>query len=625
LTHQTLLIGVAGIIVLGVTGQWLASRLKVPAILFLLLAGILAGPVAQMVLGHKLIDPATIFGELVYPIVSLSVAVILFEGGLTLNLSELSEVGKTLIYLVTIGAAATWLIAAVTAHFILGMPWPLAILLGSILVVTGPTVIGPLLRHIRPVGSVGPLLRWEGIVIDPIGALLALLVFESIHATALPHMAGVIALSIARTILFGSLIGFAGAALLVLMLRKFWIADHLQNPVTLGLLVTAFAGANLLQDESGLLAVTVMGIALTNQRFVPVKHILEFKETLSILLVSSLFVLLGSRLDSSQLSQLGFSTLVFVGVLILIARPAAVWLATIRSNLGRNERIFLAFLAPRGIIAAAVASVFALRLRQAGVPGAERLVPTTFAVIVATVLVYGIGSPLLARKLKVATRGRGGFVIAGANPLAAAIAMALKNEKQDVLVVDTNHARTSAVRLAGVPTLTMSIVSNAVIERLEDTGIGRLLALTPNEEVNTLASMHLARLFGRSRVFQLATEKKEKKTDHRTVSHDLAGRILFGSTHTFEHLSRRIERGDVFKRTTFTPGFSYENFQIQHSRDDILPLFYSGESGELFVIAIDEPFKPRVGQSLIYLTGPKDEPAEVSTDSQTAESGAASL
>ncbi len=612
LTPHQLLLGLSGIIVLGIAGQWVASRLRVPAILFLLLAGISVGPLSQWMLGAKLIDPDALFGNLVGTIVSLSVAVILFEGGLTLNLSELRQMGKTLAYLVTFGAGATWCVSAVAAHYILGMNWPLAILLGSILIVTGPTVIGPLLRHIRLVGVVGPLLRWEGIVIDPIGATLALIVFETISgmATGDKNLSHVLLITLGKTLILGSAIGIAAAALLVVMLRKFWIPDELQNPVTLGLLVIAFVSANLLQDESGLLAVTVMGMALANQRRVNVKHILEFKETLSILLVSSLFVLLASRLDVKQLSALGLPTFVFVITLVIIARPISVWIATHTSTLKRGERAFIASLAPRGIVAAAVASVFALRLRDAHVEGAERLVPTTFAVIVVTVVIYGLGSPLLARKLKLGTKGRGGFVIAGANPVAAAVAVCLKTEKQDVLVVDTNHASTSSVRLAGVQTLTMSILSNAMIEKLEGTGMGRLLALTPNEEVNALAAVHLGRMFGRSRVFQLATEQKEKHSDLRKVSRELAGRVLFGQTMTYEKLADRIARGGAFKRTNFTSEFTFEKFVGQHSDDEVLPLFHVNETGDWFVIATDDPVTPKPGQALIYLITPKNEPLQ---------------
>ena len=316
-------------------------------------------------------------------------------------------------------------------------------------------------------------------------------------------------------------------------------------------------------------------------------------------------MLLSSRLDARQLAGLGWHSLAFVAIIIVVGRPLSVWLSTIGSKLEWRERVLIAFMAPRGIVAAAVASVFALRLRQAQVPGAERLVPNVFAVIVLTVLVYGIGAPLLARRLGLGTRGKGGFVIAGANPVAAAIALALKREKQDVLVVDTNHSRTTEVRLAGVPTLTMSILSNAVLERLEGSGIGRLLALTPNEEVNALAAMHLGRSFGRSSVFQLATEQKEKRLEHRKVSRDLAGRTLFGPTMTFEKLSQRLAAGAVFKRTTFSNEFPYDQFMASHEGEEIMPLFHINESGEFSVVAIDEAVTPKIGHALVYLSGVK--------------------
>ena len=439
--REYLLLSFSAIIVLGVVAQWLAWRMKWPAILILLAFGLLAGPISQMVGGRKLLDPDVIFGELIYPVVSLSVAVVLFEGSLTLNIAELREVGASVRNLVTIGALITWTVTTLAAGLILQMPWRLSVLLGAILSVTGPTVIGPLLRQIQPTGKVGPTLKWEGIVIDPIGAVMALLVFEAIGLkSGLGHLAMDTTFSLLKTILVGGIIGLAAAGILVLLLRKFWLADHLQNPVSLMLVIAAFVGADLLKDEAGLLAVTVMGIALANQKIAPHRHILEFKEALSVLLISSLFIVMGSRLQQSQLSSLGWRAALFVAVLIVIARPLSVLLATFGTGLNWREKLFLSFMAPRGVVAAAVSSIFALRLAHAGIEGADRLVPTTFIVIIATVTLYGLASPLLARRLGLAKSGAAGFLIAGAHPVARMIAKELQDQGEIVAVVDTNRA-----------------------------------------------------------------------------------------------------------------------------------------------------------------------------------------
>ncbi len=531
--HRDLLIGLSSIIILGVGAQVLASRMRIPAILLLLVFGLLVGPIAQATLGQKLIDPDAIFGQLLLPIISLSVAVVLFEGGLTLNINELRQVGSTVIKLVTIGALTTWFITSLAARYLLHMPTPLAVLLGAILSVTGPTVIGPLLRHVRPTGQAGRVLKWEGIVIDPIGALVALLVFEGIELPAnAQHMAATVAISVIKTLAVGSLVGAVAALAVVFLFRRVWVADHLQSPVALMAVIAAFAIANNIQDESGLFAVTLMGIALASQRLVPFKHILEFKENLSILLVSSLFIILGSGLKMEQLHIFSVSLAAFIAVLFLIARPLSEFLSTAGSSMKARERWFVALLAPRGIVAASVASVFAIRLTAHGTPGADRLVPVTCAVIISTVTVYGLGARTTARLLRLT--GGGGFLLAGANPLAQTIALALQKENVQVVMVDTNTTNVAAARMAGVPTHALSATSERVLEHIEGTGIGQLLAVTPNEEVNSLATLHFARHFGRSAVYQLSPARDVKREKER-VSHELHGQ---GSFRTRNHLRK---------------------------------------------------------------------------------------
>ena len=461
---RDLLVGLSLVIVLGVTAQWVAWRVRVPAILLLLAAGAVAGPGSQAWTGHKWFDPDQTLGAVLGPVVSLSVAIILFEGGLTLKLSELTHVGRVVRNLVTVGAAVTFTVTAVSAHLLLRLPWQLSVLLGAILVVTGPTVIGPLLRHVRPVGRVTPILKWEGIVIDPLGAVLAVLVFDAIrvgyaasavdpnagHLTHAVHAVGhvvgqavhtvapAVAVTVAKTALAGLTVGLAAAGLLVVMLWRYWMADHLANPFTLGLVVAAYTGAELWQTDSGLLAVTVMGIALANQRLAPFKHIHEFKESLSVLLVSGLFILLSSKLDVEQFRQMSWRTAAFVAALIVVGRPAAVWASSVGSELSWREKLFLSGIAPRGIVAAAVSSLFALRLKEAGVAGADQLVPVTFAVIVCTVVVYGLSAIPLARGLGLAKAGPAGFLVIGANPLARSVATAVGAAGQRVVLVDTN-------------------------------------------------------------------------------------------------------------------------------------------------------------------------------------------
>jgi NhaP-type Na+/H+ or K+/H+ antiporter len=598
-THH-LLLGIAAIIVLGIGAQWLAWSLKVPAILILLLFGFCVGPLAQWFHGAKVLDPTELLGHVFFPIVSLSVAVILFEGGLTLNLADIRQVGRPLRNLVTIGALTTWAIVTFTGMYVLKLPVQIALLLGAILIVTGPTVIGPLLRHVKPIGQAGPLLKWEGIVIDPIGAVLALLVFEAVQTPQrLEHLAATMLVAIFKTLLIGGAFGVVAAVLLIVLFRRYWVADYLESPVALMFVIAAFAGSNVLQDESGLFAVTVMGIILANQKHVPFHHVLKFKENLSVLLVSSLFIMLGARLDASQINFFDRRTGLFLLVLILVARPVSVYLSTIGSALKWRERLFASLVAPRGIVAASVAAVFAIRLREASLPQADRLVPLVFAVIVCTVLVYGLGAKPLARWLGLTAKGSGGFVIAGANELARAIAEALQQESRMVLLVDTNPANISAARLANLGTFPQSATSEGVLERVEGSGINQLLALTPNEEVNALAALHFSRIFGRSNVYQLAPEAREAKEGKQKVSHELSGRVLFAPNLTYESLATRIARGAKIKRTKFSAEFTYERYNEMNK--GATPLFLINEAGDLLVITSDFALAPKAGQTLVSL------------------------
>ncbi|MBK8025454.1 MAG: sodium:proton antiporter [Chloroflexi bacterium] len=403
-------------------------------------------------------------GELLFPIVSLSIAIILFEGGLTLRFADLHRVRGVLRSILSLGVMVTWALTTLLAMLLLGFNVQIAVLLGALLVVTGPTVIIPLLRQVRPSGRVGSLLRWEGIVIDPIGVALTVLVFEAIVSTT-PNDGIVILISgLLRTSLVGFIIGYLAARLLLELLRRHWLPDTLENPVTLVLVLAAFAVSNLFQSESGLLTVTVMGVVLANQdlrilrrwrlsgggRIVSIDHILEFKETLQTLLVSSLFIILAARLRLADLTGLGWGTIAFVAALILIVRPAAIWLCTIGSPLTWQERVFIGWMAPRGIVAAATASIFGLTLVELGVPGAERLTPVVFTVIIGTVIIYGITAAPLAQRLGLSQANPQGTLIVGAHGWARAIAETLSKLGFKVLLVDTNYANTQAARMDGL-------------------------------------------------------------------------------------------------------------------------------------------------------------------------------
>jgi NhaP-type Na+/H+ or K+/H+ antiporter len=594
---HNILIHLASILVLGVSAQWLAWRLRLPALVVLLAFGLAAGPVTGF------LAPDQLLGPLLHPLVSLAVAIILYEGGLSLRLRELHDVRPVVIKLITAGVLITWLGSAAAAWLLLGMDWAFALLLGAILVVTGPTVIGPMLRHLRLGGRVGAVLKWEGIIIDPLGAVLAFLVASFVGSSHAGRQAAEAVGDLARLVVVGTGLGVAGAALVVTALRRYWVPDALHNALSLTVVVVAFTLGNVLQEEAGLLAATLMGVTLANQRWVAIRHLVEFKENLVVLLLSALFIVLAARLSPDQLRSLDFGSLAFLAVLVLVVRPAAVLVATAGSSLGRGERLFLACMAPRGIVAAAVAPVFALNLTAAGDPAGPRLVPVTFLVILGTGVLYGLSAAPLARRLGLAQPCPQGVLFAGANSWARALGAALRAQGCPVLFVDTLWEHVAAARLEGLPTYHGSILAERSQEELDLRDLGRLVALTPREEVNALACLCFTEVFGRREVYQLPFESLGSKRAE-AVARDQRGRLLFGPGMTFTHLVERFGSTPVVRATPLTDGFDYAAFQKQNATT-ALPLAVVRNGGaEVIFFTVEGAPAPMPGDVLLSAVAP---------------------
>lgn len=592
--NEEKLIELASIVVIGIGSQWLAWKLRFPSILFFLVLGFVAGPVL------KFIHPDGLLGDLLFPIVSISVALILFEGGLTLRLGELKDVGRVVITLIILGAAITWVISSTAAYYILNLDISVSILLGAILVVTGPTVIGPLLSHIRPIKRVGRILKWEGILIDPVGAILAVLVFEVILAGEISAAGTVVFLGILKTILIGGVIGFGMAQLLIQLLRKFLIPDFLQESVAFVMVIGAFVFSNVLQPESGLLTVTLMGLFMDNQKLVSIKHIIEFKENLRVIIISSIFILLAARLQLSDFENFNLSTVLFLVVLIFIARPVSVFLSTIGSKLNWRERTFVSWMAPRGIVAAAVSSVFAFKLSESGIEGSEILVPITFLVIVVTVTVYGLTSYPIAKLLKVVQSKPQGILFVGAHSWARSMAKVIKEKGFNVIMVDTNRSNIKEARLEGLPAYLGTILSEHIADELDLDGIGRLMALTPNDEANSLASLHLSEAFERGEMYQLPPLSEKSGRELEFSAKHLRARFLFGEGVNYYHLNSLFQSGWKLKSTKISDSFKYEDMK-KHYQENLIPFFLIDENDNLFVSTMENPVEPESGDLIIAL------------------------
>ena len=582
--HTTPLLTIALLLAIGAGVQWLAFRLRVPAILFLLTTGFLLGPVLQV------LNPDQVFGEVFRPLVSLAVGIILFEGGLTLRFDELRGAGRVVRNLVSIGALVTWVLTTLAAVWLAGVPTDIALLAGAILVLTGPTVVVPLVRHVRPHAPLAPVLRWEGILIDPIGAILALLVLEAL--TTHEESAWSIVLGIVRTLSVGGGLGLGAGLGLARALERFAVPDRLHVPVTFGAVALTFALSNTLQAEAGLLAVTVMGIVMANRKRLDVEHVAEWHEQLVTMLLALLFVTIAARLPLTTLTDIGFRGLLFVGALVVVVRPLAVLVSTIGSPLSWPDRGFLMVMAPRGIVVAAVTSEFSLHLEHRGVAGGEMLLGIVFPTIILSVLVYGTAARPVARLLGVAEADPQGVLIVGADVVARELGRALHEQDVDVMLVDTNAANTAAARTSGLRTWHGSVLSMRFAQDAELAGIGQALALTPSDEVNRLALEQFLPTFGRARLFRLASDGKKR-------SEETIGRVSFREGVTSDTLRGLLQRGARIRATRLTEQFGPEQYRAQYGAA-ALPLFVL-HGGQVQVVTADAPPALRAGATVLAL------------------------
>jgi NhaP-type Na+/H+ or K+/H+ antiporter len=586
-----LTLSLAGIIILGILAQWLAWRFQLPSILLMLVFGFVAGPLTG------LLKPDEVLGDLLFPFVSLSVAIILFEGGLSLKISELRPVRSVVLMLVSVGALITWLLSVLAAQRFLNLELPLALLFGAILIVSGPTVIIPLIIQIRPIGKVGSVIKWEGIVNDPVGAIVAVLVFDAIRTSGFLEARNLVMVSLVKSVLIGVAFGVLGAVLLVILLRNYWVPDFLQNMVSLMIVIGVFTASDIFQTESGLITVTLMGVILANQQYVSVRHIIEFKENLRVLLISALFIILAARLQLTELTFLGPGHFIFLGILILLIRPIAVIVSTVRSELSWNERLFLSWMAPRGIVAAAVSSVFAIELAHEGYAGAERLASLTFLVIIGTVTVYGLTAGMMGQWLKVTQPNPQGALIAGAQAWIRKIAKALQAEGFTVLLIDTNPASVQSAQMEDLPVVQANIASDYILDEINLVGIGRMLAMTSNDEVNSLAVLSFRELFDRSELYQLPPRVIRGV---EAVSRPLQGRLLFAQDLTHRAIADRFAAGAIIEKITLSEDFGFPAFKKAYG-DQGPPLFLITENRELFPFTLDVDLAPQPGQSILCL------------------------
>ncbi|TYA74206.1 cation:proton antiporter [Seonamhaeicola marinus] len=531
----------AGIIILGILAQWSAWKFKIPAILPLILIGLFVGPVAAEYLsddGSKWIEPiwngkkGLFPGEGLYYFVSLAISIILFEGGLTLKRSEIKNVGPVITKLITLGSAITFFGAGALAYFIFDLSWEMSLLFSGLIIVTGPTVITPILRNIPLKKDISTVLKWEGILIDPIGALVAVLVFEFISVGGDSGFTKTALIEFGKILLFGTTFGFTFAHALAFAINKKFVPHYLLNVVSLSTVLLVFVESEVFAHESGLLAVVVMGMVLGNGKLNNIKELLYFKESLSVLLISILFILLAANISIEDMRLLyTWKTAILFACVVFLVRPIAVFASTYGSKLRFNEKLFISWVGPRGIVAAGIASLFGGKLVKEGVEGAEYITPLVFMVVLGTVLLNATTARLFAKVIGVFLKNSYGILIVGASPVSRLIGKYLVDNNRHVVFIDSNQKNVEQAKAMGLEAINTDIYSVTLEDNIELNDVGFLMALTGSAAINDFAINKFSEQFGENGTFRLISA--EEMNDPDTIPKE----GLFSNTDDYNSLT----------------------------------------------------------------------------------------
>lgn len=574
---DSLMVKIAVIGIAGVGAQWIAWRTGRPAIALMLIMGIIVGPLSSLIpldiFRGGLINPERDFGALMEPIIKLAVAVILFEGGLSLNFRELRQAGWAVMRIVVIGVPVGWFLGTLAAHYGAGLSWPVSALFGGILVVTGPTVIGPMLRTLRVGPRVSNILKWEGIVNDPIGALLAVFIFAYItyggSATNIPAISFDVIGSTFVAALLGAALGWG----VTWFFPRGYVPEYLKAPTLLILVIGGFVMADIIQHETGLVTVTIMGVVMANRPMFSSHALRRFKEDLSVLLISGVFIILSATLDwevitSFQTSSpdpiegvLRFSGFLFL--LLFVVRPLTILIALLFSSVPWNERLFIAWIAPRGIVAVAITGLFAIRLVDYGVEDAEALIPLSFGVVIATIFAHGFSAKWWARRLGIDQGPADGVLLVGANRWTIDFGELLKKIDIPVTIADPSQYALRAARRRELDVYRGDILDEVTQEHLDLGQFQELIAATDNDAYNALICDDLGPEMGYDSVSQIGTDKDRAPYHSR-------GRVLMRSAPTIDDLLKCKDADWVFTRTKVTEKFSIEDLKLQLDPDALM-------------------------------------------------------
>ncbi len=604
------MVELAGIIILGILAQWVAWKFKIPAILPLILIGLLVGPLSTFMSedGNQWLQPiwngekGLFPGQNLFYFVSLAVGIILFEGGLTLKRDEISKVGPVIGKLISIGAAITFIGAGVAAYYVFGLSWRISFLFAALIIVTGPTVITPILRNIPLKKDVAAVLRWEGILIDPIGALVAVLVYEFISVEGDSGYTKQALLDFGKIVLIGMAFGISAGYALYFSIKKKLVPHYLSNVVSLSMVMAVFVISDLFAHESGLLAVVVMGMFLGNSNLPSLKELLYFKESLSVLLVSILFILLAANISVEDLLLVyNWKTAILLAIVIFVLRPLTVFASTIGSSLKTNEKLFISWVGPRGIVAAGISSLFGTQLVSKGVVGAEYITPLVFAVVLVTVIINATTARVMASWMGVFLKKSEGIIMVGASKASRLIATYLHKNNRHVVLIDSNQLNINRAKELGLEAFTANIYADDLTDNIELNDVGYLLAMTGSDEINKQAINRFGKYFGENGTFRLMTSEEMRERQN------LAAKELFSYTHDY---TRFTEVAQDFPSIQEIPVESHNQFlrvlNIIGENENAIPLFLKRPNGFLDLINAPTELEVEADSNLVYLGKPMD-------------------
>lgn len=595
----------AGIVILGILAQWVAWKFKIPAILPLILIGLLVGPIAAEFFstdGSKWIEPVWNGKKGLFPgnglfyFVSLAISIILFEGGLTLRKSEVQNVGPVITKLITLGSLVTFAGAGIAARYIFNLSWEVSLLFSALIIVTGPTVISPILRNIPLKKDVAAVLKWEGILIDPIGALAAVLVFEFISVGGGSGFTQTALLEFGKIVLFGFTFGFTFAHALIFFVNKKLVPHYLLNVVALSVVLLVFVLSDLLAHESGLLAVVVMGMVIANSKIKSFDELLYFKESLSVLLISILFILLSANINISQLLLIfNWKTAVLFALVVFVIRPLAVFLSTQNSTLKFNEKLFISWVGPRGIVAAGIASLFGTKLMKQGVAGAEYITPLVFMVVLGTVLLNATTARMFAKIIGVFLKSSEAILIVGASDAARIVGKYLQKNNRRVVMIDKNKDYVAIANEEGIKAFNVDIYNDNLETNIELNDVGYLIAMSGSDEVNKYAVNFMADIYGEKGAYRLVSSKEvlDNKTDN--------SKVLFTQKDDYIHLTDVLRDYPTINELEIESANDFnKKLEMVYSDEKTIPIFLKTDAKIFILSELNGTTNIKKGDKLVY-------------------------